>query len=48
MKRSRRNFLILATGAAASPALSRTAKADDYPSRPLHLVVQIPPGGSPR
>ena len=47
MKRSRRNFLILATGAAASPALSRIAKADDYPSRPLHLVVQIPPGGSP-
>ena len=47
MKRSRRNFLIVATGAAASPALARIAKADDYPSRPLHLVVQIPPGGSP-
>ena len=47
MKRSRRNFLIVATGAAASPALARVAKADDYPSRPLHLVVQIPPGGSP-
>ena len=47
MKRSRRNFLILATGAAASPALARIAKADDYPSRPIHLVIQIPPGGSP-
>src|SRR6202166_5209023 len=47
MKRSRRNFLILAMGAAASPALSRVAKADDYPSRPIHLVIQIPPGGSP-
>src|ERR1700726_3523020 len=47
MKRSRRNFLMVATGAAASPALSRVAKADDYPSRPVHLVIQIPPGGSP-
>src|ERR1700693_783349 len=47
MKRSRRNFLIVATGAAASPALVCIAKADDYPSRPLHLIVQIPPGGSP-
>src|SRR5258707_13951696 len=46
MKRSRRNFLILAT-AAATPALARIAKAEDYPSRPLHLVIQIPPGGSP-
>jgi tripartite-type tricarboxylate transporter receptor subunit TctC len=47
MKRSRRNFLILATGVAATPALARIASADDYPSRPLHLIVQIPPGGSP-
>jgi tripartite-type tricarboxylate transporter receptor subunit TctC len=46
MTHSRRTFLMLAT-AAATPALARTAKADDYPSRPLHLVVQIPPGGSP-
>ena len=47
MKRSRRNFLIMATAAAATPAMARVARADDYPSRPIHLVVQIPPGGSP-
>src|ERR1700681_2429228 len=46
MTHSRRSFLMLAT-AAATPALTRIAKADDYPSRPLHLIVQIPPGGSP-
>src|ERR1700685_3960184 len=46
MTHSRRSFLMLAT-AAATPALARVAKADDYPSRPLHLIVQIPPGGSP-
>jgi tripartite-type tricarboxylate transporter receptor subunit TctC len=46
MTHSRRTFLMLAT-AAAMPTLARIAKADDYPSRPLHLVVQIPPGGSP-
>ena len=38
---------MLATGVAASPALARIAKADDYPSRPIHLIVQTPPGGSP-
>jgi tripartite-type tricarboxylate transporter receptor subunit TctC len=46
MTHSRRNFLLLAAGAAV-PATARSAGADDYPSRPLHLVVQIPPGGSP-
>jgi tripartite-type tricarboxylate transporter receptor subunit TctC len=47
MKRSRRSFLTLAAGVVAAPALARFAAADDYPSRPIHLVVQIPPGGSP-
>src|SRR4029077_4179128 len=47
MKRSRRSFLTLATGVAAAPALARFAKADDYPSRPIHLVAENPLGGSP-
>jgi tripartite-type tricarboxylate transporter receptor subunit TctC len=47
MKFSRRTIFKLAAGAAAMPAVARVAKADDYPSRPIHLVVQIPPGGSP-
>src|SRR5579864_9561107 len=36
---ARRQFLNLAAGAAALPALSRLARADTYPSRPVHLVV---------
>src|SRR5579863_6172971 len=49
MKEARRQFLTLAAAAAAAPVLAqaRIARADDYPSRPIHLIVQIPPGGSP-
>jgi len=47
MRHSRRKILSLAAGAVAMPAVARIAMADDYPSRPIHLVVQIPPGGSP-
>ena len=42
----RRNFLRLAAGAAALPALPRLARADTYPSRPVHLIIGYPPGGS--
>ena len=42
----RRQFLHLAAGAAALPALSRIARAQAYPSRPVHLVVPAPAGGS--
>ena len=42
----RRDFLQLATGAAALPALSRFAWADTYPSRPGRIVVGFPPGTS--
>ena len=42
----RRRFLQLAAGAAALPAMRRTARADDYPSRTISLVVPFPPGGS--
>ena len=39
MKLPRRNFLHLAAGAAALPAVSRIARAQAYPSRPVRLVV---------
>lgn len=42
----RRSFLQLAAGAAASPALPRLARADAYPTKPIHLVVPVPPGGT--
>jgi Tripartite tricarboxylate transporter family receptor len=45
MKIPRRRFLHLAAGAAALPAVSRMARADTYPSRPVHLIVGFPPGG---
>ncbi len=41
----RRNILHLAAGAAALPALSRTALALDYPVRPVHLIVGYAAGG---
>ena len=45
MKLPRRNFLHLAAGAATLPALSRSASGLDYPTKPIHLVVAVPPGG---
>jgi tripartite-type tricarboxylate transporter receptor subunit TctC len=39
----RRKFLRLAAGAVAMPALAR---ADTYPSRPVHLIIGYLPGGS--
>jgi tripartite-type tricarboxylate transporter receptor subunit TctC len=39
----RRKFLRLAAGAMAMPALAR---ADTYPSRPVHLIIGYLPGGS--
>jgi tripartite-type tricarboxylate transporter receptor subunit TctC len=41
----RRQFLHLAAGVAALPAISRTASAQTYPSRPVHLFVGFPAGG---
>ena len=46
MKIPRRRFLHLAAGAAALPAVSRIARAQAYPSRPVHIIVGFPPGGS--
>jgi tripartite-type tricarboxylate transporter receptor subunit TctC len=45
MKIPRRNFLQLATSAAALPAFSHAAAALDYPTRPVHLIVGYPAGG---
>jgi tripartite-type tricarboxylate transporter receptor subunit TctC len=42
----RRRFLHLAAGAAASQTLSRVAKAQVYPTRPLRWIVEYPPGGA--
>jgi tripartite-type tricarboxylate transporter receptor subunit TctC len=41
----RRQFLHLAAGAAALPTLSRIARAQAYPARPVRIVVGFPPGG---
>jgi tripartite-type tricarboxylate transporter receptor subunit TctC len=43
----RRQFLHLAAGAAALPALSRIAIAQAYPTRPVHFIVGYPPGSGP-
>jgi len=39
VKIPRRKFLHLAAGATALPALPRSAKAEAYPSRPVHVIV---------
>jgi tripartite-type tricarboxylate transporter receptor subunit TctC len=41
----RRSFLHLAAGAAALPAVSRIARADTYPTRPVRILVGYPAGG---
>ena len=46
MKFPRRQFLRLAAGAAALPAMPRVAKAQAYPSRPVRIIVGYPPGGA--
>jgi tripartite-type tricarboxylate transporter receptor subunit TctC len=45
MKRSRRQFLHLAAGAAALPVVSRIAKAQTYPVRPVRIIVGVAAGG---
>ena len=40
-----RNFLHLTAGAAALPAVSRIARAQTYPSRPVRIIVGFAAGG---
>jgi tripartite-type tricarboxylate transporter receptor subunit TctC len=44
MKFPRRQFLRLATGAAVLPTVSRIARAQTYPSRPVRYIVGFPAG----
>src|SRR5260370_134749 len=46
MKNSRRRFLHLTAIAAALPAVSRIARAQTYPSRPVRIVVGFSAGGN--
>jgi len=43
---ARRKFLHLAAGAAALPAMSRSAEAQAYPTRPITMIVPVAPGSS--
>src|SRR6266446_3262655 len=45
MKFPRRQFLHLAVGAAVLPAVSRIARAQAYPTRPVRIIVALAPGG---
>ena len=45
MRIDRRTLLRLAAGATALPIAPRIARADDYPTRPIRLVLPFPPGG---
>jgi tripartite-type tricarboxylate transporter receptor subunit TctC len=47
MKLPRRKFLHLTAGAAALPALARSAGAQAYPARPVRLLVQVSGGSAP-
>jgi tripartite-type tricarboxylate transporter receptor subunit TctC len=46
MELPRRQFLHLAAGAAALTALSRTALAQSYPTRPVRLILPFGPAGA--
>jgi tripartite-type tricarboxylate transporter receptor subunit TctC len=46
MKTSRRQFLHLAAGVGAVPAISRMTWAQTYPARPVRIIVGYPSGGS--
>src|SRR3954467_5244084 len=46
LEASRRRFLRVAAGAATLPVLSNIARAQNYPSRPVRLVVAFVPGGA--
>jgi len=45
MKLARRTFLRLAAGAAGLPIIPRVAWAQNYPTRPVRIIVGFAPGG---
>jgi tripartite-type tricarboxylate transporter receptor subunit TctC len=45
MRLPRREFLHLAAGATALPAITHLAWAQSYPTRPVTIIVPFPPGG---
>jgi tripartite-type tricarboxylate transporter receptor subunit TctC len=47
MKLVRRSFLHLAAGAAALPVLPRLSYAEEYPNRPVTVIVFVGAGGTP-
>src|SRR4029077_16654790 len=47
MKIPRRQFLHLAAGVAALPAVSRMARAQTYPARPVRILVGFTAGSGP-
>jgi tripartite-type tricarboxylate transporter receptor subunit TctC len=46
MKLPRRTFLRIAGGAAALPSISRIARAQTYPSRPIRIILGFPAGNA--
>src|SRR5215216_1969715 len=46
MKLARRQLLHLTAGAAALPGVSRIARAQAYPARPVRIIVGFPAGGT--
>lgn len=44
---SRRIFFQIAPAIAGLSSLSSLAEADDYPSRPVHMIVDVPAGLAP-
>jgi len=47
MRLSRRNFQQLVLGAAAFPLAAAPARAEDFPTRPIRLIVGFPAGSGP-
>ena len=46
MNLARRGLLRLGVTAVLSPAIARVVRAENYPARPVHLIVPVPPGGT--